>query len=97
MVRYQTLDSKNDKVSSEIFFLFFANFSRLTAVNVFTSRANSDSFPVFSLLSRRTRQRNATNDGKEHVLIHLHDSQQERSQELIPTPPLPIKLNRITK
>ena len=33
MVKYQTLNSKSDNLSFEVFFLFFANLSRLTAVD----------------------------------------------------------------
>ena len=36
LVKYQTLNSKSDNLSFEVFFLFFANFSCLTAVKAST-------------------------------------------------------------
>ena len=45
-VKYQTLNSESDNLSFEVFFLFFANFSRLTAVRPDAFISHLPSFPA---------------------------------------------------
>ena len=52
MVKYQTLNSKNDNLSFEVFFLIFANFFCLTSVNVFIEVSRNDPAGVWRARAR---------------------------------------------